>query len=85
MSAHTATAQTLDTKVGDLVTVQMTEVRVIDGQIVETPITNTIRVESVDDFGPNIGCRGTVVATTCDVPSRYLGTQKASYIAKAAA
>lgn len=79
------TTFTITTQVGDLVEVEMIEGRIIDGQIVETPIVNTIRVESIDDFGKSWGCRGTVVATTCDTPARYLGTQKASYVAKVAA
>lgn len=71
-------------KVGDLHKVTIVEVRLVDKKPVETPVTNTFRIEAILKFEGWHVARGTVVATTCAVPGAYMGTQAQAYLGREA-
>lgn len=80
---HTATAALVLPALGDERESITREVRMIDGQPVETKVVNTFRVESVDHLGNgNMWCRGTIIRTTG--AEKYLGQSACAYIGKRA-
>ncbi|AYN55903.1 hypothetical protein PBI_COLTRANE_32 [Microbacterium phage Coltrane] len=71
---------TMDVKVGDLIQVRAIEGRskkvvaadavIVEdhGAIVEVLVTHTIKVESVDEIGGNLWCKGPIVETDGGTP-----------------